>query len=109
MTDLAVSGLASIREPRSAGGQYTDYLTPLESSFCAEVAIASAGMTRAEANELAKKVIPLYEDKLERPPKGKSFLECYDKDTLEPSNEWLGIYKKVKNDLIKIGYPLEED
>jgi len=107
MTNLSVSGVSFSIGPRSGGGKYADYISPLECKFCAEVFKSSTGMKRDEVNELAKLLIPKYEDKLRNPPKGKSFTECYDLKTLKPTKEWLEIYQKAKNELIELGVPLE--
>ena len=64
-------------------------------------------MKRSDVNEIVKKIIPKYEDKLRNPPKGKSFTECYDIKTLKPTQEWLDIYLKVKKEAIDLGIPLD--
>ncbi len=107
MMNLSASGVEITSEPRSASGKYTDYLTPLECKFCGEVQKRSAGMTRKKVNEVAKVLIPKYEDRLQDPPKGKSARECYDLKTLKPTQEWLDIYLKVKTELIELGVPLD--
>jgi len=107
MTNLSASGASFSIGPRSAGGKYADYISPLECKFCSEVFKSSAGIKRSDANEIAKVLIPKYEEKLRNPPKGKSFTECFDLMTLRPTKEWLDIYLKVKNELIELGVPLE--
>jgi methylamine--corrinoid protein Co-methyltransferase len=107
MMNLAVSGTSLSIGPRSAGGKYTDYLSPLECKFCGQVLKRCAEMKRSEANEIANVLIPKYEDRLRNPPKGKSFTECYDLHTLRPTQEWLDIYLRVKEELIELGMPLE--
>jgi methylamine--corrinoid protein Co-methyltransferase len=107
MMNFAVSGAEGAHVCRSAGGKYTDYLTPLECKFCGEVLKMSAGMTRKQVNDIAKVLIPKYEDALLDPPKGKSVRECYDLKTLKPTQEWLDIYLDVKKKLISLGVPLE--
>ncbi len=107
MANLSVSGLSFSIGPRSAGGKYADYMSPLECKFCAELFKNSAGMKRDEANELANALLPKYEDKLRNPPKGKSFTACYDLKALKPTREWLEIYLRVKNELIDLGMALE--
>lgn len=104
--NASVSGASFSNGPRSAGGRYENYLSPLECKFCAEVFKACAGMSRAQANEIANKILPKYEDKLNTPPKGKSFTECFDIKTLEPTKEWLDIYLRIKKELIGLGMPL---
>ena len=93
--------------PRSAGGKYFNYISPLECKFNAEIFKKSAGMKRSDVNEIVKQIIPKYEDKLRNPPKGKSFTECYDIKTLKPTQEWLDIYLKVKKEAIDLGIPLD--
>jgi methylamine--corrinoid protein Co-methyltransferase len=104
--NISVSGVSSYQGPRSGGGKYADHITPLECKFCGEVLKCSAGMTRKEVNEITKVLLPRYEGMLLDPPKGKSFRECYDLNTLNPTQEWLDIYLKVKRELIELGVPL---
>jgi len=107
MMNLTVSGVTSCTGTRTAGGKYTNYITPLEVKFAGEVFKKTAGMSREEANDIANKLIPLYEDQLGTPPKGKSFAECYDVETLEPTDEWRRIYEEVKDEVIEAGIPLD--
>lgn len=107
MMNLSVSGISFSIGPRSAGGRYADYVSPLECKFNAEVLKSSAGMKRSDANEIAKVLIPKYEEKLVNPPKGKSFTQCYDLKTLKPTEEWLNIYNTVKKELIDLGISLQ--
>jgi len=107
MMNLAVSGATSCTGTRTAGGKYTNYLTPLEIKFAGEVFKRCAGMSRAQANDIANRLLPLYEAQLGKAPKGQSFPECYDIEKLEPSAEWQTIYDDVKNEVIKAGIPLE--
>ena len=106
MMTMLASGVPSANSPRPSGTKYADHITPLECKFCAEVLKCSAGMSRKEANELAKVLIPKYEGDLYNPPKGKSFQECFDLEALEPTQEYLDIYLKVKKELIELGVPL---
>ncbi|MBN2437780.1 MAG: monomethylamine:corrinoid methyltransferase [Deltaproteobacteria bacterium] len=103
---LSVSGVSIGLGPRSAAGKYQNHLSPLECKWSAEVIKACAGMTRAEANEIAKKVIPKYEERLPNPPKGYPFQECYDIKTLTPKEEWHAIYREVKAEAIELGIPV---
>lgn len=107
LMDVSVSSASMSIGPRSAAGKYTDHVSPLEAKFCAEVFKACAGMKRSEANEIAKAIIPKYEDKLYNPPKGKKFTECYDLKTLKPTKEWQEIYNRVKREIIDLGIPVE--
>jgi methylamine--corrinoid protein Co-methyltransferase len=107
MMTLAVSGATSCTGTRSAGGKFTNYLTPLEIKFAGEVFKRSAGMSRAKANDIANRLLPLYERQLGQPPKGVSFPECYDVVALKPSDEWQRIYDEVKDEAIQAGIPLD--
>lgn len=106
MLTLCVSGVSQALVSRSAGGRYTNHVSPLEIKFCGEVLKRSAGLKRSDANEIVKKIIPKYEGKLRSSPGGKPFPECYDLNSLTPSKEWLDIYNKVKKEMIDLGIPL---
>lgn len=103
---LAVSGASMVIAPRSGGGKFTDYLTPLEVKFCGRVARASAGMSREDANALVNRLIPKYEGSLTQAPRGKSFRECFDSRKMRPSEEWAGIDDEVSAELGGLGLDL---
>jgi methylamine--corrinoid protein Co-methyltransferase len=107
MIALSVSGLSMTIAPRSAGGKFTDHLTPLEVKFCGQVLKKSAGMKRSDANQIIRKIIPLYEGSLRQAPIGKSFSDCYDLQKMKPSDEWLGIYEDVIREIATLGVPLD--
>jgi methylamine--corrinoid protein Co-methyltransferase len=102
----AVDGNAWMIGIRSGGGRFPDYTTGLESKFAAEVAKAASGMKRSDANEVIKKLIPKYEDRLRRPPMGKAFKDCFDVKSITPSNEWMEIYRRVTKEFKDLGVPL---
>ena len=106
MMNISVSGTSMSTACRSSGGKYTDYLTPLEIKFCGEVYKACAGMTRKQANEIARVIIPKYEEFLLNPPKGLSVYECYDLENRRPKKEWFDIYMDVKKEMVDLGIPL---
>ena len=101
-----VSGGNKTTQPRSAGGRYTDYITPMECWWVGDVYKSCAGMTLKDANELAKKILPKYEEKLGSPDKGQSVTECFDLKTLRPKDHYLELYKRVRDELIDMGMPL---
>ena len=76
-----------------------DHFTPLEPRFASEVAHAAAGMSRTEANDIVKKLLARYEDRLADPPRGKKFQECYDWDSIEPCQEYIDLYGNIKEEL----------
>jgi hypothetical protein len=80
-----------------------DYISPLEFRLSCEVAHAMAGIKRENANYLIKELLAKFEDKIQKPPLGKSFTECMDLTTLQPSKEWQAIYEKVKKELEDLG------
>ena len=80
-----------------------DHLTPMEPKFASEVAHAAAGMSRIEANEIAKKLLAKYEDQLTDPPKGVKFQDSYDWGTIEPKQEYVDLYGKIKDELTSYG------
>ncbi len=100
-----VSGASGTMVPYSAGGTKVDYLTPLETRFCAELMIAGARMTRRQVNEIARALIPRYEAQLFRPPVGQSVRECYDLARMEPKADWLALYHRVRAELVDMGVP----
>ena len=46
-----------------------------------------------------KKLLSKQEQRIPNPPIGKSFTECYDIKTLEPSKECVEVYARVKSEL----------
>ena len=102
----AVSGTAIEIGTRPTACRYKDYGSGLENKFFAEVLKSSAKHLKlADANEVVKALLPKYESKLKTPPKGKSFPECTDLKTLQPSREWLEIYERVWRELEDLGLP----
>jgi methylamine---corrinoid protein Co-methyltransferase len=107
LINLNVSGASGTLGPRSAGGALLDYITPLETKFCAEVFKSASGMTRHQANEIAKVLLPRYENQLNNPPLGQTIQECYDIETMTPHDNYLQKYYKIKEELIDLGVPLK--
>jgi methylamine--corrinoid protein Co-methyltransferase len=104
----AVSGVAFQIGPRTAGGRFKNYLTPLEHWFMAEVFESSAGMTLQKANELILYLLSIYEKNQKDPPEGKPVTECFDLKTLTPSKEWEAVADKVAKDLRAHGLPMDD-
>jgi len=91
----------------SSGGATPRHASGLDSKICGEVTHAVRGMTRVEANEIVKQITPLYVDDLDKNPIGKPFEEVYDIEKVVPTPEWQGMYDEVKEELIKLGLPLD--
>lgn len=103
-----VSGQSLMTSCHSASGGATPrHASGLDSKICGEVTHAVRGWTREQADELAKQIVPLYEDDLDKKPIGKPFEEVYDMDNVEPTPEWQGMYDEVRDELIKMGLPLD--
>ena len=88
-------------------GNELNHTSGLEARFQAEVAHATLGKTRQEVNELVLQCLPKYKAKLAHPNLGKPFPELYDLNTLEPTQEWLDFYNKVKDELGAMGLDME--
>jgi hypothetical protein len=78
-------------------------VTPLEIAFTYELILASMKYKREEAMKIAMQCISKFEDMIEKPPEGKSFLEAYDFGTLKPRKEVLEMYEGVKRELNGMG------
>lgn len=100
-TGMVVSGLHA--GPGVSGSVEPDMGTALEVKLMGEVAYAAVKLNRKGANDIVKAIVQKYEDKLDNPPPGKHFQECYDLKTLQPHPEWLEIYLRVKKELEDIG------
>ena len=98
-----VSG-ANINTSSSARNKYPERCTGMEGRICAEAAHAAnrMGLDRKEANELVKKILLKYEHQIPEAPIGKKFSECYDLDRVEPTQEYVDLYEKIKNDVISM-------
>ncbi|UCE12787.1 MAG: monomethylamine:corrinoid methyltransferase [Candidatus Heimdallarchaeota archaeon] len=101
-----VSGI-HINNASAAKSQYLDRETGMEARLGCEVGHAATGMKRTDANELINHIVSKYKQKLEKPPLGKTFQECYDVETVQPSEEYTTIYNKVKKELLDLGLEFE--
>ena len=81
----------------------TDHLTPWDPRFSVEIALATLGMKRDDANEIVKDLLSKYESKIPEAPVGKSFQELFDMETLEPRSEYRELYHKMKDEMTTYG------
>ena len=81
----------------------------MEPRIAGEVAHASAGMKRSEANEIAKKLLSKYESKLSAPPLGKTLHECWDAEKRRPSKEYSVVVKRFKKEMAELGVALKPE
>ena len=82
--------------------------TPIGARFASEVcdAVCEAQIGWKEANRLVNYCLDKYMDRMDAHTLhegGKRFDECYDVETCEPTQEYLDLYNKVKNELREQG------
>lgn len=92
-------------EMASTRNKYRNRATPLEARLGAEAghAIARQGMTRAQVNEIANKLLAKYEDHAADAPMGCEYQECYDVAKALPTGEHLDMYRRVKDEIAEMG------
>lgn len=108
VTTAVVSG-SNITGPRPAQPLGFNHNSGLMGRLFAEIGRAATKLTRQQANVLVKSLHEIYKDKLDYAvaPKGKSFNELYDMQTLKPTPEHQSHYDDAKEKLISLGLPLE--
>lgn len=99
----AVSSGVSIESVGVGKAKHEDYLTPMEPRFAAEIAHATIGMKRENANDIVKSLLPRYIDKIADPPMGFRYQECCDPRTGKPTKRCVEVYNKVKAELNDLG------
>ncbi|MEL7563459.1 MAG: monomethylamine:corrinoid methyltransferase [Dehalobacterium sp.] len=79
--------------------------TPLETRFAAEVAhaVVAQGMKREEANEIVNKLLAQYEHLIPIDNYGKPYHEVYDVKKAVPTEEYMDLYKRMKEEVAKLG------
>jgi methylamine---corrinoid protein Co-methyltransferase len=102
------SGVSELLASHSAGGAVPRHGSGLDARICAEVARTMPGVSRLEANELVGQLLALYQSDLANKPIGRPFEEVYDIGNVEPTPEWQGVYDEVKEELVKMGLPLNK-
>jgi hypothetical protein len=82
----------------------SDSLVPDDHKFHAEIGLAAAKLTRAQAEPLAQKLFPLFGDKLKDPDKGLTFQEVYDMKTKRIANaDYQKAMDEVRSELADMG------
>jgi hypothetical protein len=89
----------------AARNKHRNRTTPLEARIAMEVghAVAGQGMTREEANDIALRLLSIYEEQAATAPLGKEYQECYDVATALPTQEHFDMYRKIKDELSNMG------
>jgi methylamine--corrinoid protein Co-methyltransferase len=108
ITDTA-SGREIMSGCASAKGTRLDYTTPIEARMMAYAARAVAGLDVEKVNYLLDRLVTHYEGTGEKrnfnfAPLGKTFKECYDVVTLEPTDEHLQVLGQAMKTMEKIGF-----
>lgn len=81
----------------------------LEARFFAEVvhAVFKQKLTSAQANDLVLKLFAKYQGGFDNPNYGLPFTEVYDTRKVVPTQKWLDIYNKVKDEVATMGVQFE--
>ena len=64
---------------------------------------ARSGLTRKEANRIVLKLVSSYEKNAADAPIGKTFSECYDVDTVRPTDEYESLFERKKKEWEDLG------
>lgn len=93
----------------AAKGVALDYTTGIEARVMGEVAIATTKLNVPKSNEVINAVLATNEgvDSYKTAPKGKTFQQCYDVNTVLPTDEWDAAYAKAMKTLEGTGLPLQ--
>jgi len=99
------SGYSTIYGPVGCSMKKVDYFSGMEARILYEISKAAAGISLADANEIAMKLNNNYQEAVmsKKAPEGKMFVECYNQRRLAPSEEYLTLWEKKKESLSKIG------
>jgi methylamine--corrinoid protein Co-methyltransferase len=89
------SGISFTKAVHTATGRFALHCTPLEAKFAGQITHAAEGLTRKEADPMVRKLVDKYKDNQQTIQSGKSFIEAYDLDSLEPKGEWQGMVNEV--------------
>ena len=104
-----VSGRELMSGCASCKGTALDRTTPIESRMMAYAARAVAGMDTECANFLLDKLVTHYEGtgpkrNFNTAPRGKTFQECYDVTTLNPTEEHVQVLAQAMKTMEGIGF-----
>jgi methylamine--corrinoid protein Co-methyltransferase len=103
------SGISLVEGVQSARGINPAHCSGLEARFAAQVAHSSQGITPQEANPIVSSLVAKYAPRQKEMQKGKSFLEAYNLDFIQPTDEWRGMYEEVVKELhTEFGLSLED-
>ena len=98
-----VSGRELLSGVAPGKGVLQDKATGLESRMLGEASSAACGMSIEAANNVVDNILHRYELNYKNAPLGKKFQECYDLDTLTPSQEYLDVYENAMHTISMCG------
>ncbi len=101
------SGL-SVQTTHPARAVLNDYITPMEMRGSVAITEATVGMNRVGANEIVKKLLTMYEDKIDDAPIGEKYHDCHDIATGRPLQQYVELYGEVMEELRSMGFPLKQ-
>ncbi|MEN8244371.1 MAG: monomethylamine:corrinoid methyltransferase [Thermodesulfobacteriota bacterium] len=104
---VVASGGPSFETCHPAKGVLVDGFTPMDVKWNVEMGKAASRLTRPQANEIVKQLLEKYESRLGEPPRGNTYLECYDTTTGKPSDDYVRLYDEVEEELTGMGVPLD--
>ncbi len=104
-TIAAVASGVSFQTTHPARALFPDHLTPMEMRTATEIGLGAAGLTRAEASGIVSKLLAHYEPHLADAPRGKTYSECFDLATGEPTADHAEFVARVKVELAAFGVP----
>ena len=68
-----------------------------------EAARATAGVEIPEINKILDNLVKMYEKNYATAPAGKTFQECYNVKTIEPTDEYMKVYDGARKKLEGLG------
>jgi len=88
-----------------ARNRHPGHSSGMEPRMHAEVGhvVARMGMDRKEASRITNEMLSLYENDIKNAPIGKSFRECYNIQTVKPTDEYLKVWESSKKKLGSLG------
>ena len=94
---LNLAAVARNRHPERASG--------MEARIAAEAALVAArqGLSRQKADGIVRRLLAEYEPRIDQAPLGRTFAECYDLPRVSPTQEYLELYERAKEELTALG------
>ncbi len=102
ITDTA-SGREILSGVAAAKGVALDKTTGMEARMMGETARATTGLEIPEVNRIVDSIVKMYENDYGSAPAGKTFQECYNVKTIEPTDEYMKVYERARKKLEGLG------